>query len=276
MTFVTRRAGSFASVAALVAASIIAGPVAGAGAQAPVDPAATRVVGECKPGTGRIAVTVVPTAPSTYQVTVEATGLIEDSRWRAELSALGGGSSDEVNESFRRRATQGSWTFTTDIAFAEGNGTLFAVVARSSQEGVGDIVCTVDNGADGERTFGITVCAQGSHILLLRRPDDGTLAIRHLLFFGAPHTRWRLRLDVQGAEGRQSVTYHDVTNKRGVLRSRVELTGAFEDPVSTIRAESERGARCRLRINPGPLTAAPAGDALSPRELARLVSRQRG
>lgn len=50
------------------------------------------------------------------------------------------------------------------------------------------------------------------------------------------------------------MTFDDLSNKGGVVRSRVELTAVPDKSVFIMRAKSERGAHCRLRVNPGPLS----------------------
>ncbi len=141
----------------------------------------------------------------------------------------------------------------------------FSVFARTSPKGR-QLVCLVQASA-GRRVIGATLCARGFHALLLRRRDDRTLVARSFVFFVAPDTRWRLELSLAGANEAQAVATDAVSNRRGVVRSRFELTPVPEDSVFTVRVASERGARCRLRINPGPLSADPTGQSVSPRQL---------
>lgn len=260
----TSRAFTFGTLvaAAVLGAGATPEVTGGEQAEARIDSNATKVVGGCKPGTGKIEMTVLPTAENTYQVTVKASRLLEDSRWRAEFVALSADPEEEVGQTFRPRAVEGSWSFTTEVTFEEGGRRAqFSVDARTSGDDIGDIICLLDASPARPVAAGSSLCAKGFNALLLRQRGDETLVVKHLVWYGAPNTRWRMEFRAHSAEEGQAVTFDDVSNKNGVVSSRVELSPVPEDSVFTIRAESERGTRCRLRINPGPLTAQFASDA---------------
>lgn len=267
MTSRTRRLG------AVVAAGVLASPAAsfgvatGAEAQARIDPAAMKVVGDCKGGTGKIGLTVLPIAEDTYQITVKARRVLEDSRWRAELFAFSydadDGSGAEDNQTFRPRATNGSWSFTTEVDLTGGGPQVtFGVDARTSDDG-GDITCLIGS-SPARPVAGYSLCAREIHFLSLRQRGDDKLVVRHAITAGAADTRWRLELKVFNSEESRSVAFNNVSNKHGVVRSRVELTAVPEDSRFTVRALNERGGHCYIQVDPGPLTAEVTGSSVSP------------
>ncbi len=197
-----------------------------------------------------------------------ASRLPDDTRWQTEFTAIRADSDEEIGRTFRRRAADTSWTITTEVAFSSGDGpAIFSVFTRPFREqDLDDIVCFLDV-TSGRRVVGFSGCARGFQAMLLRRREDGTLIVRPFLFFVAPDTRWRLQLSVDGAGEVQSVAFDASSNQRGVVRSRIELSSVPGDPIVTIRATSERGAFCRLRINPRALTAGAADLPESPRQL---------
>lgn len=263
----TRRFATLVTAAVLGAGTALVGAAAGAEPQARLDPGATKVVGKCKPGKGKIALTVLPLGAGSYEVTVKASRLPEDSRWRGDLIAFSD-NGGEASQTFRRRAAEGTWSITRKLTFEDAPGqAVFFVEARGSGDEGGDVACFVGGTSGQPAVVGFTLCAKGFTSLLLRRRDDGTLVVKHRIDRGARDARWRLNLTVDSAEDSQSVTFDALSNRRGVVKSQVEFTAVPEDPVFTMRATGEHGARCRIRINPGPLTAAVTGQSGSPRQL---------
>lgn len=269
------------TVGALVATAVLVGgatPVGratvatGAEAEARLDAAAMKVVGDCKGGTGKIALTVLPTAENIYQVTVKARRVLDHSRWRAELFASGGEGSEGViqdDQTFRPRAVDGSWSVTTEVDLSGGGQlAVFDMRARTSNDKGGNINC-VAGSSPARPVEGYSLCARSFHVLDRRQREDGTLLVRHTINDSPAGTRWRLLLKVANAAESQSVVFHNVSGKYGVMQSRVELSAVPEDSRFTVRANSERGGHCYLRVNPGPLTAATTSGAMSPRVLNR-------
>jgi len=250
MSFRTRRFGILLA-AAMLAGTALVGAVAGAEPRAGLDPAATRVVGQCKAGNGKVALTVLPIAVGSYEVELNARRVREGSRWRVGLTAFSEGAG-EVAQRFRRRAVDGSWSITTKVSLEGDTGqAAFLLDARRVRDGVvGGFFCSVSYSPGNSGMVGYGMCGKGFNELFLRQRDDGTLVVRYHNFGRAPDTRWRLSLIVNSAEASQRVIFDDLSSPHGVLRSRVMLTAVPDNPVFTMRAESERGAYCRLRINP--------------------------
>lgn len=257
---------------ALTTAPVTAAPHAAAA----VPPDATRVVGTCSGGPGRLAVTVLPRGGGSYRVTVTARRVREvDAQWRIRLLAFTR-AGEEVRTTFRRRPAARSWSFATDVAFERAGAASFVVDARRLREdGTAADRCFVGNSP--ARPLGAFVpCGRGFQLLVLRPEDDGDLLVRQRLLEVAPHRRWNLQVEMATEDSGVGVGVLLRSNSRGEVRHDETFGDVTDlvDPVFTAQAKRPGGARCWVRIDPGPLGTGGDGGAPSPRQLLRRAGLQ--
>ncbi len=261
------------AASALLAVTMAPVPAVGAAGAAAIAPDAARVVARCVGGPGRVSVTVLPRTGGSARVTVVARRLADnDALWRAELIAFTR-TGEEVETTFLRRPVDGSWSFSTRVQFEKSGAATFVVAARSAGRR-GETTCLVGNSPT--RPVGaISSCGRGLHLLVLRPQDDGTLAVAHALLFVAPRSRWQFELTIERGDSGEAFGYSDVTNGRGVIRTRLELgdLAAYQEARFTATAENRHGRRCWIRMNPGTLTTDGA-DAPLARPLVRRAGSQ--
>jgi len=256
---------------AMLALTTVPGATAPHSAAAAAPPDATRVVWTCAAGPGRLSVTVLPRGGGSYRVTVEARRVREaDSQWRIAVLAFAR-TGEEVRTTFRRRPVQRSWSFATDVAFQEAGAASFLVDARRLREdGTGADRCLV--GSSPARPEGAFVpCGRGFQLLVLRPEEDGDLLVRQRILDVAPHRPWNLQVEMATEDSGVAVGVLTRSNRRGAVRHDETFGDVTDlvDPVFTAQAKRPGGARCWVRIDPGPLTAGGERGAPSPRELVR-------
>ncbi len=210
------------------------------------DPGATTLSAPCYGGPGWMFFTVhPPAADGTYQVDVTARRLVEGSRWKIaiELDA-----SEEEDQQFRRRAVNGEWSVTTQVAGpSDGDQALFQAGAK---EVGARHRCLLFN-SPSNPTGGIAPCnsPRRAAIIVARRLDDDTVRVVFFIFDNRASATWHLELTAKGAGTTQTVAFDDLTNKRRILRSRVDLQGV-DNPRLRMVATRTDGRQCRVRLNP--------------------------
>lgn len=258
-------ASSLSLVLTALLTALLTAPVASA---APASPGATTVSARCIGGPGRLVLAVDEQAPGVWHVDVTGRRLADDSRWRVTLGMES--EEDEQTESFRRRAVDGTWTYSTEMTGpVDGYVDFFVEAHGSDPAAAGDgTSCVVVNNPH-DPTFGAGFCAGGFDLMQLHRREDGTTVLRYGILFVARNTTWTLDLTVDdGPDDVRSMTFDDVTNKRGRLWTRVELTG-LKHPTFGVQAVSERGGRCSLYIDPAELETGGSSSTTAPGPLLR-------
>lgn len=255
------------SVAVLSSVLLMASPFATVATAADTSPHATRVTAPCRGGPGVIALSVEPRPEGGYHVEVAGRRMGEDTTWRVHLG-MESEDGDEVNETYRPVAEDGSWTVETDMGEGDGRAFFFLDARRTDGESRRDTVCVVGN-SPSRPTAGFGLCARGFDLLRLRELEDGVVVLRYGHYFTVRNTDWRLSLTVKdGPQDVRRFTFHDSTNRRGMLHTKMELTG-LKDPMFGMRAVSERGATCWIKLDPSQLGPAQGGSSAAPRSLLR-------
>ena len=125
----------------------------------------------------------------------------------------------------------------------------FAVDAR--ERGDRGHHCSVFN-SPASPVAGLAECNRlGIEIVVLAHErEDGSTAVRSLIFDVRPNSRWHLTVTATGAAGRQVVEFDDRAGRRqGFLRSRVVHTG-LQDPRVRVVASNKDYGRCFIKLNP--------------------------
>ena len=213
------------------------------------DPSATTVTGACTGGPGRVSLVVHPTAGGRYVVEVNTRGLAEGSRWTGQVSQRG--DAEARTRDFRRVAVDGGWTVVTRFPATAGSDddVFFGVDAR--ERGDRGHHCYVLN-SPASPVAGLAECNKlGIEIVVLAHErEDGSTAVRSLIFDVRPNSRWHLTVTATGAAGRQVVDFDDRAGRRqGLVRSRVVHTG-LQDPRVRVVASNEDYGRCFIKLNP--------------------------
>jgi hypothetical protein len=242
MTFLRRRAGTVATLATVVLASM-----APAAAIPPTaDPRATTVTGACYGGPGRLSLTVLPpVAGEDIQVRATARGLTSGSPWIIGMESEDGSGRERE---FRRVAVDGRWTVRAQFQPpGEPQPAVFVVSAyQRGEPRSGCFVLTSTASPEG----GLTTCDNPERlaIVVAREQDDGSVLIRSLLFGMRPGTAWHLTLAATGAGFRQGVEFDDYASRRGTVRSRVVMQGV-DNPRLWLVARNDNGGRCVIGVN---------------------------
>ena len=258
-------------VGAVVVAALVAGVPASSSLAAPAAPAgATQVTGPCWGGPGNASLSVAPNPDGSHHIEVAGRRMAEDSSWRVEM-VLEDDAGEDVTV-LGAQAEDGRWRVSTDTRVAEGSwASFYAAVERTDQDG-GDSLCLLVT-EPGQPAFGAAFCGRGFNVLTTRRRDDGSAVLRYRLY-GARNMGWRLTVKAtDGPDDVRSMTFDDTADDRGRMATRVELTG-LDAPRYSIRAVSDRGAVCWLRLDPSDVASDGGGSSpLSARELLRRARR---
>lgn len=183
-----------------------------------------------------------------YVVEVTARGLAEGSRWIVQVDQA---DDDGGPEDFRRAAVDGGWKVLTRFqASTDPEDDLFFILGARERGDRGHR-CSVLN-SQASPVAGLAQCNnRGLDIVLISRErDDGSTAVRSIIFDVHPDSRWHLTLTATAAAGRQVVDFHDRADRReGVVDSRVVLTGV-EDPQLRMVAGNKDQGRCFIGLDP--------------------------
>lgn len=214
-------------------------------------PLATTVTGACSGGPGRVSLTVYPPAENgSFRVEATARGLIDGSRWRVQVAGISG------ERGFRRVAVDGEWTVATRFPAAADpdDEPFFFVSAR--ERGDRTRGCLVLN-QPASPAVGYTQCSSPRRVIVLfaRELDNGRTVVRSFVDSRRPDISWHLTLTAIGAASRHVVEFDDVASRRGLVSSRVVLTGV-KDPRLQLVATTKNGGRCFIGLNPPNVTTA--------------------
>jgi hypothetical protein len=181
-------------------------------------------------------------------VEISAHGLAEGSRWRVQVVQEARSSGGD--KQFRRVAVNGGWTVVT--RFPASGGDMFTYVGARER---GNRVHSCAVVTLSSPVYGLSECSNPRRVsaLVVRELNDGSTVVRAFVGSARANSVWHLTLTATGTGSRQVVEFDGHAGNRGVVRSRVLLTG-MEHPRLRLLATNKAGGRCFVGLDPPNVT----------------------